>query len=200
MTESVVSGTREFQGLQIPAAGTYLLDAAHKRVGFVARHLMVSKVRGTFEEAEATIVVGDDPLQSSVTATIKTATINTTQTDRDNHLRSADFFDAEKWPDIVFRSSRIEEVGENALVVSGDLTIRDVTKPITIPIEFTGAETDAFGALRAGFEGTRRIDRREYGLEWNMALDSGGWLVSEKITLEFEISAIKRSSDAAQAA
>ena len=85
-------------------------------------------------------------------------------------------------------------------MVSGDLTIRDITKPITIPIEFTGVETDAFGALRAGFEGTRRIDRREYGLEWNMALDSGGWLVSEKITLEFEISAIKRESDAQQAA
>jgi YceI-like protein len=105
-----------------------------------------------------------------------------------------------KWPDIVFKSTRIEEVGDNALVVSGDLTLRDITKPITIPIEFTGVETDAFGALRAGFEGTRRIDRREYGLEWNMALDSGGWLLSEKITLEFEIPTIKRESDAQQAA
>ena len=85
-------------------------------------------------------------------------------------------------------------------MVSGDLTIRDITKPITIPIEFTGVETDAFGALRAGFEGTRRIDRREYGLEWNMALDSGGWLVSEKITLEFELSAIKRDSAESKAA
>ena len=131
---------------------------------------------------------------------LKVASVDTRNTQRDEHLRSADFFDAEQWPDIVFRSTRIEEVGENALVVSGDLTIRDITKPITIPIEFTGVETDAFGALRAGFEGTRRIDRREYGLEWNMALDSGGWLVSEKITLEFEISAIKRGSAESKAA
>jgi len=128
------------------------------------------------------------------------ASVDTRSAQRDEHLRSADFFDAEKWPEIVFRSTRIEEVSENALVVFGELAIRDVTKQITVPISFTGAHRDAFGALRAGFEGTRRLDRREYGLEWNMPLDAGGLLVSEKITLEFEISAVKREENAEQAA
>jgi polyisoprenoid-binding protein YceI len=182
-------------------SGDWDLDPAHTRIGFSAKHAMVANVRGAFNDVTGNLHVDfDDPAASTAEIVLKVASVDTRNTQRDDHLRSADFFDAEKWPDIVFRSTRIEEVGENALVVSGDLTIRDITKPITIPIEFTGVETDAFGALRAGFEGTRRIDRREYGLEWNMALDSGGWLVSEKITLEFEISAIKRGSAESKAA
>jgi polyisoprenoid-binding protein YceI len=182
-------------------SGDWDFDPAHTRIGFSAKHAMVANVRGAFNEVTGSLHVDfDDTGKSTAEVVLKVASVDSRNTQRDDHLRSADFFNAEKWPDIVFTSTRIEEVGDNALVVSGDLTIRDVTKPITIPIEFTGVETDAFGALRAGFEGTRRIDRREYGLEWNMALDSGGWLVSEKITLEFEISAIKRGSDAQQAA
>ncbi|QDZ14902.1 YceI family protein [Humibacter ginsenosidimutans] len=177
--------------------GDWDLDPAHTRIGFSAKHAMVANVRGAFNEVTGSLHADfDEPEKSSAEVVLKVASVDTRNGQRDDHLRSADFFDAEKWPDIVFRSTRIEEVGENALVVSGDLTIRDVTKPLTIPIEFTGAQVDAFGALRAGFEGTRRIDRREFGLEWNMALDQGGWLVSEKITLEFEISAIKRQADA----
>ena len=182
-------------------SGDWDLDPAHTRIGFSAKHAMVANVRGAFNDVTGSLHVDfDDTTKSTADIVLKVASVDTRNTQRDDHLRSADFFNAEKWPDVVFKSSRIEEVGDNALVVSGDLTIRDITKPITIPIEFTGVETDAFGALRAGFEGTRRIDRREYGLEWNMPLDSGGWLVSEKITLEFEISAIKRESDAQQAA
>ncbi|GAA1058122.1 polyisoprenoid-binding protein [Agromyces luteolus] len=182
-------------------SGDWDLDPAHTRIGFSAKHAMVANVRGAFNELTGALHVDfDDPDASTAEIVLKVASIDTRNAQRDEHLRSADFFDAETFPDITFRSTRIEEVGDNALVVSGDLTIRDVTKPITIPIEFTGVETDAFGALRAGFEGTRRIDRREFGLEWNMALDSGGWLVSEKITLEFELSAIKRESAAASAA
>jgi len=182
-------------------SGDWDLDPAHTRIGFSAKHAMVANVRGAFNDVTGSLHVDfDNTTRSTAEIVLKVASVDTRNTQRDDHLRSADFFNAEKWPDIVFKSTRIEEVGDNALVVSGDLTIRDVTKPITIPIEFTGVETDAFGALRAGFEGTRRIDRREYGLEWNMALDSGGWLVSEKITLEFEISAIKRESDEQQAA
>jgi polyisoprenoid-binding protein YceI len=181
--------------------GDWDLDPAHTRIGFSAKHAMVANVRGAFNDVTGTLHVDfDEPEKSSAEIVLKAASVDTRNTQRDEHLRSAEFFDVEQWPDITFRSTRIEEVAENALVVSGDLTIRDVTKPITIPIEFTGAQTDAFGELRAGFEGTRRIDRREYGLEWNMALDSGGWLVSEKITLEFEISAIKRVGAAEQAA
>jgi polyisoprenoid-binding protein YceI len=182
-------------------SGDWDLDPGHTRIGFSAKHAMVANVRGAFNDVTGSLHVDfDDTTKSTAEIVLKVASVDTRNAQRDDHLRSADFFDAEQWPDIVFTSTRIEEVGDNALVVSGDLTIRDITKPITIPIEFTGVETDAFGALRAGFEGTRRIDRREYGLEWNMALDSGGWLVSEKITLEFEISAIKRESDAQQAA
>ncbi|MCD2440787.1 YceI family protein [Agromyces sp. SYSU K20354] len=176
-------------------SGDWDLDPAHTRIGFSAKHAMVATVRGAFNEITGSLHVDfDDTTKSTAEIVLDVASIDSRNTQRDDHLRSADFFNAEKWPEIVFRSTRIEEVGENALVVSGDLTIRDVTKPITIPIEFTGVQTDAYGALRAGFEGTRRIDRREYGLEWNMALDSGGWLVSEKITLEFELSAIKRGT------
>ncbi|MDQ0575275.1 polyisoprenoid-binding protein YceI [Agromyces albus] len=182
-------------------SGDWDLDPTHTRIGFSAKHAMVANVRGAFNDVTGSLHVDfDDTTKSTAEIVLKVASVDTRNTQRDDHLRSADFFNAEKWPDIVFKSTRIEEVGDNALVISGDLTIRDITKPITIPIEFTGVETDAFGALRAGFEGTRRIDRREYGLEWNMPLDSGGWLVSEKITLEFEISAIKRESDVQQAA
>ncbi|MFB9960597.1 YceI family protein [Agromyces bracchium] len=182
-------------------SGDWDLDPGHTRIGFSAKHAMVATVRGAFNELTGTLHVDfDDPDASTAEIVLKVASVDTRNAQRDEHLRSADFFDAETYPDITFRSTRIEEVGDNALVVSGDLTIRDVTKPITIPIEFTGVETDAFGALRAGFEGTRRIDRREFGLEWNMALDSGGWLVSEKITLEFELSAIKREAAAESAA
>ncbi|GAA2033102.1 YceI family protein [Agromyces tropicus] len=182
-------------------SGDWDLDPAHTRIGFSAKHAMVANVRGAFNELTGTLHVDfDAPEQSTAEVVLKVASIDTRNAQRDEHLRSADFFDVEQWPDITFRSSRIEEVGEHALVVSGELTIRDVTKPITIPIEFTGAQVDAFGALRAGFQGTRRIDRREFGLEWNMALDAGGWLVSEKITLEFELSAIKRDEDAAEQA
>ncbi|WP_353827066.1 YceI family protein [Agromyces sp. SYSU T0242] len=182
-------------------SGDWDLDPAHTRIGFSAKHAMVANVRGAFNDLTGTLHVDfDAPEQSTAEVVLKVASIDTRNAQRDEHLRSADFFDVDTYPDITFRSTRIEEVGEHALVVSGDLTIRDVTKPITIPIEFTGAQVDAFGATRAGFQGTRRIDRREFGLEWNMALDSGGWLVSEKITLEFEISAIKRGEEAEQAA
>ncbi len=177
-------------------SGDWDLDPAHTRIGFSAKHAMVANVRGAFNDVTGTLHADfEDTTNSTAEIVLKVASVDTRSSDRDDHLRSADFFDVEQWPDIVFHSTRIEEVGENALVVSGDLTIRDITKPLTIPIEFTGVQTDAFGALRAGFQGTRRIDRREFGLEWNMALDQGGWLVSEKITLEFEISAIKRVAD-----
>lgn len=182
-------------------SGDWDIDPGHTRIGFSAKHAMVTTVRGAFNEVAGSFHVDfEDTTRSTAEIILDVASVDTRNPQRDEHLRSADFFDAEQWPDITFRSTRIEEVDDNALVVSGDLTIRDITKPITIPIEFTGAQTDAFGALRAGFEGTRRIDRREYGLEWNMPLDTGGLLVSEKITLEFEISVIKRAGDAEQAA
>ncbi|MBF0815932.1 YceI family protein [Microbacterium paludicola] len=178
--------------LDASLSGDWLFDPDHTRIGFSARHAMVTKVRGAFNDVDGRIHLDvDNPEESWVEVRVQTASIDTRSKQRDEHLRSADFFDVETYPEIVFRSTAIDEVDENALNVIGDLTIRDVTRQVTIPLAFTGVERDPFGKLRAGFEGTRRLDRRDFGLEWNAALDTGGVLVSEKITLEFEISAVK---------
>ena len=175
-------------------AGTWRLDPTHSRIGFQARHAMVTKVRGAFNDVEGSFHVDmEDIGKSSAEISVKVASIDTRNADRDKHLRTNDFFDAPKYPDIVFRSTRIDQVDENSFIVNGELTIKDTTREIAVPIEFTGVETDPYGNLRAGFEGSRRIDRREYGVNWNQLLDSGGVLVSEKVLLEFEISAIKEA-------
>ena len=185
--------TREFEGLQIPAAGTYELDAAHKRVGFVARHLMVSKVRGQFAEAAATITVGEDPLQSSVTASITTKSIETGVVDRDNHLRSGDFFDSEKYPTIEFRSTGLKSWDNGEFVLDGELTIKDVTKPVELKVEFEGAGKSPYGFDVFGFSATTEIDREDWGLTWNMALETGGVMVSKKIKIEIEGEGIRQA-------
>jgi polyisoprenoid-binding protein YceI len=173
--------------------GDWEFDPAHTRIGFSARHAMVTTVRGSFNDVEGHIHADlDDMSKSSVVVTLKSASVDTRSADRDTHLRSGDFFDVENYPEITFVSSKVEEVDEHAFAVTGELTIRDITQELMIPIALSGVETDAFGVLRAGFEGSRRVNRRDFGLEWNMPLDSGGVLVSEKITLEFEISAIKK--------
>lgn len=179
------------------AADTYEIDPAHTAVQFSVRHMMISNVRGEFTKLSGK-AVGDvaRPTEAMVEATIEAASIDTRNEKRDEHLRSPDFFDVEKWPEIVFTSTSVEEVEERAYMVSGELTIRDVTRQVVVPLELMGVEKDAFGLLRAGFEGTRRINRRDFGLEWNMPLDSGGVLVSERISLEFEISAIKKTDEA----
>ena len=177
--------------------GHWEIDPDHTRIGFSARHAMITSVRGSFNEIKGKLKVDvDDPTASSAVVSLSVASIDTRNTKRDEHLCSADFFNAEKWPSITFVSTSIEEVDENAIAVIGDLTIRDVTRQIMIPLAVTGVQEDSFGILRAGFEGTRRLERRDYGLEWNMPLDTGGVLISERITLEFEISAIKSDASA----
>jgi polyisoprenoid-binding protein YceI len=172
--------------------GEWVFDPDHTRVGFSARHAMVTKVRGAFNEVDGRIYVdADNPQGSTVEVRIKAASIDTRNAQRDEHLRSADFFDVERYPEIVFKSTTVDEVEENTFMVLGDLTIRDVTKQVAIPLDLVGVQRDAAGKMRAGFEGTRRVNRRDWGLEWQVALDAGGVLVSEKITLEFEISAVK---------
>lgn len=173
-------------------AGEWKFDPAHTWVGFSTRHAMVTKVRGAFNDVEGIINVdADEPTNSSVKVTIKVASIDTRNAQRDEHLRTNDFFDAPHHPEITFISKRIDQVEDNSFIVSGDLTIRGVTKEIALPMEFVGIETDPFGNMRAGFEGSRRIDRKDFGVNWNAGLDSGGVLVSDRILLEFEISAIK---------
>ena len=171
-------------------AGTWTLDPSHTRLGFSARHAMVTKVRGGFNEFTGTVVA--DGENSKVDVTVQTASIDTRNADRDGHLRTNDFFDPEKYPEIKFSSTSIKEISDG-LEITGDLTIKDVTKSVTIPFEFAGVATDPFGNERAGFEGSIQINRTDWNLNWNSPLDTGGVLVSEKVTLEFEVSAIKQS-------
>jgi polyisoprenoid-binding protein YceI len=193
MSSSTESATRSWEGLTIPAPGTYLLDQAHKRVGFMARHMMVSKVRGQFREAEATITVTENPLESAVTATIQTASIDTDAADRDNHLRSGDFLDVEKYPTLEYRSTGVKSHSGNEFVLTGELTIRDVTRQVDLEVEFEGAGRSPFGQDLFGFTATAEIDREEFGLTWNVALETGGVLVGKKIKIEIEGEAIRQA-------
>jgi polyisoprenoid-binding protein YceI len=193
MTSSTEPVTREWNGLTIPAAGTYLLDAAHKRVGFVARHMMVSKVRGEFTDASATVTVAEEPLESTVSATIQAASVNTGQADRDAHLRSPEFLDAEKFATLEYRSTGVKSQEGNEFVLTGELTIRDVTRPVDLKVEFEGAGRSPFGQELFGFSATTEIDREDFGLTWNVALESGGVLVGRKVKIEIEGEAIRQS-------
>ena len=173
-------------------AGTYTIDASHSRIGFVARHAMVTKVRGSFNEFEGTGVVDADNIANSrLQLTIQAASIDTRNADRDGHLRSNDFFDIEQYPEITFVSTAVEQTDDDEFTVTGDLTIKGVTKPVTIEFEYTGAAVDPFGNNRIGLEGKTTINRKDWGVNWNAALEAGGVLVSEKVTLEFEVSAIR---------
>jgi polyisoprenoid-binding protein YceI len=172
--------------------GTYTVDAAHSRIGFVARHAMVTKVRGHFKEFEGSgYFDADDPAQSHLELKIKADSIDTGNADRDAHLRGNDFFDMEHFPEISFTSTGVERSDEGGFLVTGDLTIKGVTKPITVDFEWTGAATDPFQNQRIGFEGKAVVNRKDWGVSWNAALEAGGVLVSEKVTLEFDVSAIK---------
>ena len=178
------------------ATGKYTIDPAHSRIGFVARHAMVTKVRGSFNEFEGSgYFDADDPSKSSLQLTIQADSIDTRTADRDAHLRSNDFFDMEKYPQITFTSTSVEGVEGDIYRVTGDLTIKDVTKPVTIDFEYGGTAVDPFGNHRLGLEGSVVVNRKDWGLNWNAPLDTGGVLVSEKVTLEFEVSAI-RADDA----
>jgi polyisoprenoid-binding protein YceI len=172
--------------------GTYTLDPAHTRIGFVARHAMVTKVRGAFNEFEGTATIdGTDPALSHVQVTINAASIDTRNAQRDEHLRGNDFLAMAEYPQITFTSTSVSKTGDDTFEVTGDLTIKGVTNTITVPFEFEGAAKDPFGNERVGFEGSVAINRKDYGITWNAALETGGVLVSDKVTLEFEISAIK---------
>jgi polyisoprenoid-binding protein YceI len=190
---STPTATRTFEGLDIPQAGTFVLDPHHTTVGFVARHLVVSKVRGSFTEAGGEITIADDPLDSAVTASIKAASITTGAPDRDGHLRSADFLDAENYPELVFRSTGVKSVGRGEFVLSGDLTIRDATRPVELKVEFDGYTTDPWGREVVAFTATTEIDREEFGITWNQALETGGVLVGKTVKIEISAEATRQS-------
>lgn len=168
--------------------GTFNIDPSHSRIGFSARHAMVTKVRGAFNEYTGSATVANG--SASINVEISAASIDTRSADRDGHLQSPDFFDVANFPKISFASTSVKDSGSDKLIVEGTLKIKDVSKPITIEFEYTGSATDPFGNARFGFEGAAEINRKDYGLTWNAALETGGILVSENIKLEFEISAI----------
>ena len=172
--------------------GNWTLDPTHTRLGFVTRHAMVTKVRGSFNEYKGTVSVPAEGIENAAIEVVVDATsIDTRNADRDGHLTSNDFFEMETYPEITFRSTKVSATGSGSLEVTGDLTIKGTTKSVTIPFDYEGTATDPFGNLRAGFEGSTVVNRSDFGLSWNAALETGGVLVAEKVTLEFEVSAIK---------
>jgi polyisoprenoid-binding protein YceI len=174
--------------------GDYTVDVAHTRIGVRARHAMVTTVRGAFTSFTGTAHLdAGKPAASSVDLTIDTASIDTGNADRDAHLRSADFFDVATFPAITFASTGVEQLDEDTYRVTGDLTIKDVTNPVSVDFTMTGSALDPFGNLRVGFEGALVLRRSDWQLTWNAALETGGVLVSDKIQIEFDVSVIKES-------
>lgn len=182
-------GTQE--GIQAPAEGVWEIDPGHSSVSFVARHLMISRVRGAFERFNGVITIGRVAEDSGVQATIEAASITTHDDKRDAHLRSPDFLDVERFPTLKFHSTKAERTGETSLVVAGELTIRDVTRPVTLQAEFAGATVDPWGNQRIGFTARAEIDREEFGITWNQALETGGVLVGKKVVIELEVAAVR---------
>ncbi|MEU7922768.1 YceI family protein [Micromonospora zamorensis] len=214
--------TRTWDGMTIPVAGTYLLDQAHKRIGFLSRHMMVSPVRGEFAEATAEIIVAEDPLLSSVTATIMSASITTGSVERDTHLKSADFLDVERYPTLEYRSTGIKWQGTEdpifqwarlrnhrlggrgrshivppqsdstpgRFVLTGELTAKGVTRTVDLEVNFGGTRRDPYGQNIFGFSATAEINREDYGLLWNVILESGGVLVGKTVQIEIAGEAI----------
>ena len=172
--------------------GTYTLDPTHTRLGFVARHAMVTKVRGAFTDFAGTAVRdAEDPTRSHAEVTIQVASVDTGNAQRDEHLRTNDFFDAATYPEIRFVSTKAESLGDDNYRLTGDLTIKGITKSVAVDFEFTGVAADPWGNQRVGFEGKAVINRKDFGVNFNAALEAGGVLVSEKITLEFDVSAVR---------
>ncbi|MER6126335.1 YceI family protein [Streptomyces sp. NPDC001795] len=174
--------------------GEYSIDPSHSTIGFVARHAMVTNVKGNFKDFTGTLHLdGADPSQSTASIDVTMDSIHTGSADRDNHLRSSDFFKIDEFPTMTFRSTKAEALGGDDYRITGDLTILGTTKPISIDLEFNGSAKDPFGNERVGFEGKAELVRSEWGLTWNAALETGGVLVSDKIKLVFDISAIKQA-------
>lgn len=172
---------------------TWALDPTHTHIEFSAKHMMVTTVKGHFRAFEGVIYADEaNPGASSVEVTIDAASLTTNMDQRDTHLRSADFLDVEKYPKLTFKSKRVEYFGPSTFKVIGDLTIRDVTREVTLDAEFSGKQKSPWGTENAGFSATTKIDRRDWGLTWNTALESGGWLVGNEIKISIEVEAIKQ--------
>ncbi|HEU5033985.1 MAG TPA: YceI family protein [Mycobacteriales bacterium] len=174
--------------------GDYDIDASHSRLAFAAKHAMVTTVRGQFSVYSGEVHLDEaNPANSWAKVEIDASSIDTGNADRDAHLRTPDFFDLENHPKITFTSTKVEKVDDDTYTLIGDLTINGKSHPVSVDWELTGTSVDPWGGFRVGFEGKATVNRRDWGLEWNVALDKGGVLVSEKVKLEFDIAAVKRA-------
>ena len=173
--------------------GTWEIDPTHSTIGFVARHAMVAKVRGGFSDFTGTLNLdGADPAKSSASLTIVASSFSTNNAERDAHVKSADFLDVEQFPTLTFKSTAVTPKGDDEFIVTGDLTIHGVTKPVDVKFEFLGTSVDPWGGTRIGFEGKAEISRKEFGLVWNVALETGGVLVGDTVKLEMDVEAVKK--------
>ena len=182
--------TRTVDGVEIPVPGTYALDGSHSHVGFAVRHLMVSKVRGQFARFSGTITIAEDPAQSSVEVEVDLDSVDTKDDKRDAHLRSADFFHTEQNQRMTFRSTDVRHGKGDQWTVTGDLTIGDVTRPIELDVTYEGAATSPWGATSIGFSASGKLNREDFGLNWNQALETGGVLLGKDVILEIEAEAV----------
>ncbi len=186
-----MSATQTIGGVELPAAGTWAIDPGHAEIGFVGRHFGLTKIRGRFTAVEGTVQVAGEPTDSTVEVAIDMASVESGSTDRDNHLRSSDFFDVDNYPTAHFRSTAVTVEGTRG-TVAGELTITGVKRPVVLDVEYLGYARDPWDNDRAVFSATAIVDRDDWGLTWNMVLDNGGLLVSKQINLEIEVELIRQ--------
>ena len=185
ISEAPTSITRTIDGQELPIAGRYAIDASHTQVVAIARHLVFTKVRALFPEVQGHVVIAEDPTQSTAAVEIAVASVETRDSGRDEHLRSADFFDAEQHPTITFAATGVRRDGGD-WKLDGDLTVRGTTRSVTLDLEYLGAVTDPWGGRRIAFTASTELDREDFGLTWNVALETGGVLVGKKVSLEID--------------
>jgi polyisoprenoid-binding protein YceI len=190
MSEQTLSVLRTYEDREIPVPGEYNVDPAHSTVEFIGRHLMITKVRGRFPDVSGTITIDEIPERSHVEVEIDVASVDTGNAQRDEHLRSPDFFHAEQHPSITFRSTKVEPGKAGLWNVTGDLTVRDVTRPVTLQVEFEGANASPMGDQRVAFSAAAEVDREDWGLTWNVALETGGVLVGKKVRIDLNVQAV----------
>ena len=197
MSDRTVSVLRTHDDRVIPVAGVYDIDGAHTSVEFVGRHLMITKVRGRFTDVSGRITIAEEPEASHVEVEIGAASLSSGNADRDTHLKSADFFDVERYPTITFRSTSVTALPDNTWEVVGDLTVRDTTRPVTLQVDFDGADVSPLGDERIGFSAATDVNREDFGLTWNMALETGGLLVGKTARIELAVQAVAATAAAA---
>lgn len=186
---------RVVQDREVPPAGRWVIDPVHSNIQFTVRHMMIATVRGRFRELFGTIVIGEEPQKSWCEAAIPAASIDTGDAQRDEHLRSVEFLDAGRFPELHFVSTSVRPSGDERWELAGDLTIRDVTRAVVLDVEFVGAAVDPWGNARVGFHADTKINRDEFGVTWNQALDAGGFLVGKDVRIEVDVEAVLQGED-----